>query len=95
MRVILELLNQLFDCFCAIRLLLLDCSRCCCCGFLHNFPTRFGGPRMLLLLDQVDPVVHFPNSASVYYEATLQTDILCGITPPESSCIPLSHTNRK
>ena len=34
--------------------------------FLRNFcPMRFGGLRMFLLLDQVDPVVHFANSASV------------------------------
>ena len=44
---------------------------------------------IFLHLDQVDPVVHFSNSASVKHEATLQTDIFCGVTPPSSSCIPL------
>ena len=43
-----------------------------------------------MLLDQVDPVVHFGNSASEKHEATLETDILCGIAPPWSSCIPLA-----
>ena len=31
----------------------------------HCCPMRFGGLRIFLLLDQVDPVVHFANSASV------------------------------
>ena len=43
---------------------------------------RFGGLRIFLLLDQVDPVVHFANSASVLHEATLETDLLCGVAPP-------------
>ena len=37
----------------------------------HNFPMRFGGLRMFLLLDQVDPVFHFANSASVLLEEIL------------------------
>ena len=69
--VVLELLNQLFDRFSAVRVLLLDCgmryawylSRRCRCGFPRNFPIRFGGQRIFLLLDQVDPVVHFADSA--------------------------------
>ena len=56
-RVIFELLNQLFHRFFAYKL-------------LRNFcPMRFGGLRMFLLLDQVDPVAHFANSASVQLEA--------------------------
>ena len=46
---------------------------------------------MFLHLDQVDPVVHYANSASVQFEATLGIGILCGIAPPWSSCIPFSQ----
>ena len=42
---------------------------------------RLGGLRIFLLLDQVDPVVHFANSASEKFEATLEIGILCGIVP--------------
>ena len=69
-RMILELLNQLFDLFFAIRVLLLDCRMKYACfsmvsWFPRNFPIRFGGQRIFLLLAQVDPAVHFANSASV------------------------------
>ena len=73
-RVILELLNQLFNRFFAIRVLLLDCRMECAwysivnvaaAGFPTNFPIRFGGQRIFLLLAHVDPVVHFASSASV------------------------------
>ena len=37
---------------------------------------RFGGLRIFLLLDQVDPVAHFANSASVKLEATVEIGIL-------------------
>ena len=40
------------------------CSQRCCTKFPCNLPMRFGGLRMLLLLDQVDPVVHFAISVS-------------------------------
>ena len=39
---------------------------------------RFVGQKIFLLLDQVDPVVHFANSASVLHEATLEIGILYG-----------------
>ena len=52
---------------------------------------RLGGLGIFLLLDQVDPVVHFANSAPVLHEATLVTYILCGKAPPLTSCIPLSQ----
>ena len=42
----------------------------------------FGGLRIFLHLDQVNPVVHFANSASVQFVATLEIGILCGIVPP-------------
>ena len=42
-----------------------------------------------MLLDQVYPVVHFGNSASVLHEATLDIDILYGKAPPQSLFIPL------
>ena len=45
---------------------------------------------MCLRLVLVDPVVHFAISLSVQLEATLGIGIHCGITPPSSSCIPLS-----
>ena len=51
---------------------------------------RFGGLRIFLLLDQVDPAVHFANSVSVSFEATLETDLFLGKTPLQSSCILLS-----
>ena len=40
-------------------------------GFPRNFSMRFGGHKMFLHLDQVDPVVHFANSASVHFEGNL------------------------
>ena len=52
---------------------------------------RLGGRKMFLLLVLVDLVVHFANSLSVQHEATLRIGIPCGITPPSSSCIPLSQ----
>ena len=70
-RLILELLNQLFDF--SSDLSPADYR----CGFPHDFPTRLGGLRIFLLLDQADPVVHFANLA----EVTLETDKLCGIAP--------------
>ena len=90
-RVILELLNQPFDCFLAIRVLLVDCRMryawysvvdVAAAGFPRNFPMRFGGLRIFLLIDQGDPVVHFANSASEKLEATLETEKLCGKAPP-------------
>ena len=51
-------------------------------GFPVTSRYAFGGRKMFLHLDQVDPVVHFANSASVKHEATFETDILCGIAPP-------------
>ena len=59
-RVILELLNQLFDCFSAIRVMLLDCKM----RYAWYSVVDVAGLRMFLLLDQVDPVVHFANSVS-------------------------------
>ena len=47
-------------------------------------PMRFGGLRIFLLLDPVDLVVHFANSASEKLEATVETGILYGIAPPWS-----------
>ena len=38
---------------------------------------RFGGLRIFLLLDQVDPAVHFATSVSVKREGTLEIDVLC------------------
>ena len=61
----------------------------CRCGFRRNFPIRFGGHRIFLLLDQVDPVVHFANSASDKLEATVEIGKLHGKAPSSSSCIPL------
>ena len=43
---------------------------------------RFGGLRIFLLLDQVDPVVHFANSASEKSEAPLEIGIPFGKAPP-------------
>ena len=43
---------------------------------------RFGGLRIFLLLVQVDPVVHFANSASEKLEATVEIGILYGVAPP-------------
>ena len=73
-RVILELLNQLFDRFFTIRVLLLDCRKryarnpvidaSARCLPVASFSIRSGGLRIFLLLDQVDPVVHFANSVS-------------------------------
>ena len=57
-------------------------SRRCRCVFPRNFPIRLSGLRMFLLLDQVDPVVHFANSASIELEATSEIGTLCGIVPP-------------
>ena len=56
-------------------------SRRCRCKFRRNFPIRFGGLRIFLLLDQVDPDVHLANSATVKHEATSEIDFLCGLTP--------------
>ena len=65
------LLNHFFERFSAIRVgglknevCLVFNSRRCRCKFPRNFPMRFGGLRIFLLLDQVDLVVHFANSAS-------------------------------
>ena len=52
---------------------------------------RFGGLRIFLLLDQVDLVVHFANSASEKLEATVEIGIFRGVAPPWSSCIPHSQ----
>ena len=43
---------------------------------------RSGGLRIFLHLDQVDPVVHFANSASIQIEATVEVGMLYGIAPP-------------
>ena len=60
--------------------------------FPRNFcPMRFGGLRIFLLLEQVDPVVHFANSASVQLKATVEIGTLCGIAHLQSSCTPLSQ----
>ena len=48
-----------------------------------------------LLLAQVDPVVHFANSASVLLEATLEIGILYFVAPPQSSCTPLPQYKSK
>ena len=74
-RVILETAEQFVEGFFVICVLLLDCRmryawyskvNVAATRFSRNFcPMRFGGLRMFLLLDQVDPVVHFANSASV------------------------------
>ena len=42
---------------------------------------RFGGLRIFLHLDQVDPVVHFASSASVQHEATMEIGTLYGMAP--------------
>ena len=64
------------DLFFAIRVLLFDCRmeyawdstvNVAAAGFLRNFPIRFGGQRIFLLLHQVDPAVHFANSALQYH----------------------------
>ena len=52
---------------------------------------RLGGHKMFLRLVLVDLVVHFSNSLSVQHVATLGIRKPFGITPPSSSCIPLSQ----
>ena len=67
-------------------------SRRCRFGFpRHFFPMRSGGLRIFLLLDQVDLVVHFANSALKKHKATLETDVLFGKAHSLFSCITFSQ----
>ena len=99
--VTLELPDQLFfACFSAIRVLLLDCrlryATYSVVDVASGFPAAaecalVGGLEIFLLLDQVDPAVHFANSVSVQLEGTLETDLLCYMIHLQTSCILLSE----
>ena len=100
----LELLNQLSDCFSAIRVLLLDCRMryawypvvdVAAAGIIVTSRCALVVWGFFLLLGQVDPVVHFANLASVQFEASLEIGIPCGTAPPLYSCIPLSQYKSK
>ena len=90
-RVILELLNQLFDCFSAIRVLLLDCRMryawyskvdVAAAGFSvtsrYALVVRGFSCFLIRLILLSTSRIWLRNK----HEATLETDILCGIAPP-------------
>ena len=56
---------------------------------------RSGGLRIFLLLDQVDPVVHFANSASVQLEETVEVGMLYGTALLSLHAYRFLNTNRR